>query len=470
MFIIYYPREAKKSAQLQKDIRSEWKPRWNLIGVEFKTIGLRWVPTGKIFAFSTNKVDSEPPNGSKEDITNQCESEQALDVSADISENRASRNFDLMIFKWRLLKLHSGRSSLFKDTCSKAAFKVVPLARHKTATSRQVMGLLFTFTIAMLRNNTFLKHVINGNGIHVDPSKIEDVKNWKALRTPTEGKEHELAFQTLKDKLCNAPVLALPDGPKDLWCIVMRLGVMYTDHKSLQHIFSQKELNMRQRRWIELFSDYDYEIRYHHGKANVVPDTLSENLIMDEAYKSKYFVHPRADKMYIDLRDKVLVAMECNRHTEYVSKCLACLKVKAEHQRPSGLLQQPKILMDRLARLYLNEIVARHGVPISIISYRDSRLTSRFWQSMQEALGTHLDMSTPYRPQTDGQSELIFQTLEDIVRAKCRSPLCGLRLEEGQLIGPELIQETTEKISQIKNRHKAARDRKKSYADKRRKL
>ncbi|GJY26201.1 hypothetical protein Tco_0400927 [Tanacetum coccineum] len=74
--------EAKKSAQLQKDIRSEWKPRWNLIGVEFKTIGLRWVPTGKIFAFSTNKVDSEPPNGSKEDITNQCESEQALDVSA----------------------------------------------------------------------------------------------------------------------------------------------------------------------------------------------------------------------------------------------------------------------------------------------------------------------------------------------------------------------------------------------------
>ncbi|GJX71141.1 hypothetical protein Tco_0308312, partial [Tanacetum coccineum] len=79
--------------------------RWKPTGRIFKTIGLRWVPTGKIFAFSTNKVDSEPPNGSKEDITNQCESEQALDVSADISENRASRNFDLMIIKWRLLKI-----------------------------------------------------------------------------------------------------------------------------------------------------------------------------------------------------------------------------------------------------------------------------------------------------------------------------------------------------------------------------
>ncbi|GJY58719.1 putative reverse transcriptase domain-containing protein, partial [Tanacetum coccineum] len=173
------------------------------------------------------------------------------------------------------------------------------------------------------------KRVINGNGINVDPSKIEAVKNWKAPRTPTEGEEHELAFQTLKDKLCNAHVLALPDGPEDvvvycdaseigLGCVLMQRGkviayasrqlkineknytthdlelgavvfalkiwrhylygtksVIYTDHKSLQHIFSQKELNMRQRRWIELFSDYDCEIRYHPGKANVVADALS---------------------------------------------------------------------------------------------------------------------------------------------------------------------------------------------------
>nr|GEY44409.1 retrotransposon protein, putative, Ty3-gypsy subclass [Tanacetum cinerariifolium] len=94
--------------------------------------------------------------------------------------------------------------------------------------------------------------------------------------------------------------------------------------------------------------------------------------------------------------------------------------------------------MDRLARFYLNEIVSRYGVPISIISDRDSRFTSRFRQSMQEALGTQLDMSTPYHPQTDGQR-------------------------------PELVQETTEKISHIKYRLKAAHDRQKSYADKRRK-
>ncbi|GKC01544.1 putative reverse transcriptase domain-containing protein [Tanacetum coccineum] len=164
--------------------------------------------------------------------------------------------------------------------------------------------------------------------------------------------------------------------------------------------------------------------------------------------------------------------------------------------------------MERLARLYLNEIVARHGVPISIISDRDSRFTSRFWQSMQEALGTRLDMSTAYHPQTDGQSERTIQTLEDMLRAcvldfggswdvhlplvefsynnsyhssvrcapfealygrKCRSPIMWAEVGEGQLIGPELVQETTEKISQIKDRLKAARDRQKSYADKRRK-
>ncbi|GJX31651.1 putative reverse transcriptase domain-containing protein, partial [Tanacetum coccineum] len=137
--------------------------------------------------------------------------------------------------------------------------------------------------------------------------------------------------------------------------------------------------------------------------------------------------------------------------------------------------------MDRLDRLYLNKIVARHGVPISIILDRDSRFTSRFWQSMQEALGTRLDMSTAYHPQTDGQSEHTIQTLEDMLRAvrcapfealygrKCHSPIMWAEVGDGQLIGPELVQQTTEKISQIKDRLKAAHDRQKSYADKRRK-
>ncbi|GKA16029.1 putative reverse transcriptase domain-containing protein [Tanacetum coccineum] len=138
--------------------------------------------------------------------------------------------------------------------------------------------------------------------------------------------------------------------------------------------------------------------------------------------------------------------------------------------------------MDRLVRLYLNEIVARHGVPISIIYDCDSRFTSRFWQSMQEALGTRLDMSTAYHPQTDGQSERTIQTLEDMLRA-CVLDFGGSwdvylllvefsynnKVGEGQLIGPELVQETTEKISRIKDRLKAVRDQQKSYVDKRRK-
>ncbi|GKC34207.1 putative reverse transcriptase domain-containing protein [Tanacetum coccineum] len=179
----------------------------------------------------------------------------------------------------------------------------------------------------------FLGHVVNQSGIHVDPNKIKAVKNWKAPTTPTEvrlflglagyyrrfianfpkiakpltsltqknqkyewGKKEEQAFQTLKNNLCDAPILSLSDGIEDfvvycdasnqgLGCVIMQRGkrhylygtksVIYMDHKSLQHIFDQQELNMRQRRWIELFSNYECEICYHPGKANVVADALS---------------------------------------------------------------------------------------------------------------------------------------------------------------------------------------------------
>ncbi|GJU41369.1 reverse transcriptase domain-containing protein [Tanacetum coccineum] len=142
-------------------------------------------------------------------------------------------------------------------------------------------------------------------------------------------------------------------------------------------------------------------------------------------------------------------------------------------------------------RLYIKEIVSRHGVPISIISDRDSHFTSRFWQSLQNALGTQLDMSTAYHPETDGQSERTIQTLEDMLRAcvidfgkgwdkhlpliefsynnsyhasikaapfealygrKCRSPVCWAKVGDVQLTGPEIIHETTEKIMQIRQR------------------
>ncbi|GJS89148.1 reverse transcriptase domain-containing protein [Tanacetum coccineum] len=568
-----------------------------------------------------------------------------------------------------------------------------------------------------LKEVQFLGHVVNRDGIHVDPSKVESVKNWKTPESPTEirsflglagyyrrfienfskiakpltlltqknkayvwGDKQDEAFQILKEKLCNAPVLALPDGPDDFvvycdaskqgfGCVLMQQGkviayasrqlkihennytthdlelgavvfalkiwrhylygtksVIYTDHKSLQYIFDQKELNMRQRRWIELLSDYECEIKYHPGKANVVADALSRKerlkprrvramsitihsglktkileaqseaskdlkapaewlrglerhfeqradgeiyffdriwipsvgdvrkLIMDEAHTSRYSVHPGADKMYYDLRDLYWWPGMKRDIAEYVSRCLTCSKIKAEHQKPSGLLQQPEIpewkweklamdfitklpksssgydtiwvIVDRLtksahflpiredykteklAKIYVNEIVARHGVPVSIISDRDGRFTSHLWQALQEALGTRLDMSTAYHPQTDGQSERTIQTLEDMLRAcvmdfggswdthlpliefsynnsyhtsikcapfealygrKCRSPVIWTEVGESQLIGPEIVQETTEKIFQIKERLKTARSRQKSYADKRRK-
>ncbi|GJU64749.1 putative reverse transcriptase domain-containing protein [Tanacetum coccineum] len=130
--------------------------------------------------------------------------------------------------------------------------------------------------------------------------------------------------------------------------------------------------------------------------------------------------------------------------------------------------------METLTRLYIKEIVSRHRVPISIISDHDSHFTSRFWQSLQSALGTQLDMSMAYHPKTDGQSKRTIQTLKDILRAspfealycrKCRSPICCSEVGDVQLTGPEIIHETTEKIVQIRQRLQAARGRQRSYAN-----
>nr|GEW31673.1 putative reverse transcriptase domain-containing protein [Tanacetum cinerariifolium] len=578
-----------------------------------------------------------------------------------------------------------------------------------------------------------LGHVINSQGVHVDPAKVEAIKSWTAPKTPTEvrqfsrlagyyrrfiegfsliakpltkltqknktyewGEEEEEAFQLLKDKLCSAPILALPEGSEDF--------VVYCN-ASLKGYGA--------RRWIELLSDYDCEIRYHSGKANVVADALSRkkrekplrvrslvltdhkdlmqqileaqfeslkegnvqkedlgrmqkqifeirsngiryhdkriwlplrgelrDLIMHELHKSKYSIHPRSTKMYQDLRklywwpnmkaDIATYVSQCLTYAKkeylgrmqkqifkirsngiryhdkriwlplheglrdlimheshkskysihpgstkmyqdlrklywwpnmkadiatYVSQCLTCTKVKAEHLKPSGLLQQSKIpewkwenvtidfvtglprtpsgydsiwvIMDRLmksayllpkkktdsinklAELYLKDIVCKHGVPVSVIYDRYSLFTSRFWVSLQKALATQLDLSTAYHPETDGQSERTIQTLEDMLRArviyfgsswdkhmslvkfsynnsyhgsikvapfealygrKCRSPICWSEVGESQLTGSKLVRETTEKIVQIKNRLLTVRSRQKSYADLKRRL
>ncbi|GKB86229.1 putative reverse transcriptase domain-containing protein [Tanacetum coccineum] len=214
---------------------------------------------------------------------------------------------------------------------------------------------------------------------------------------------------------------------------------------------------MRQCRWIELFSYYDCEIRYHPGKVNVVANALSrkERLKPKKVRAMNMTLQSSIKDMILGLKRRYWWPRMKKDIAEHVSKCLSCLKVKAEHQRPFGLLQQPKILdykMERLARLYLNEIVTRHGVPISIISDRDSHFTSRFWQLMQEALGTRLDMSMAYHPQIDGSWDVHLLLVKFSYNNSYHASVRCAPFEA--LYGRKL---------------KAARDRQKSYADKRRK-
>ena len=509
------------------------------------------------------------------------------------------------------------------------------------------------------------------------------------------------SFEELKKKLVSAPVLILPDQTKDfqvycdasrqgLGCVLMQEGrvvayasrqlrphetnypthdlelaavvhalkiwrhylignrcEVYTDHKSLKYIFTQPDLNLRQRRWLELIKDYDMGIHYHPGKANVVADALSrksycnavctegmcdklqqdlehlnlgivehgyvaalearptlvdqvraaqvndpeiaelkknmrvgkardfhedehgtiwlgerlcvpddkelKDLILTEAHQTQYSIHPGSTKMYQDLKEKFWWVSMRREIAEFVALCDVCQRVKAEHQRPAGLLQPlqipewkwEEIGMDfitglprtssghdsiwvvvdrltkvahfipvhttytgkRLAELYLARIMCLHGVPKKIVSDRGSQFTSKFWQKLQEELGTRLNFSTAYHPQTDGQTERVNQILEDMLRAcaldfggawdkslpyaefsynnsyqsslqmapfealygrKCRTPLFWDQTGERQLFGTEVLTEAEEKVRTVRERLRIAQSRQKSYADNRR--
>jgi len=593
-----------------------------------------------------------------------------------------------------------------------------------------------------LEEVSFLGHVVNKNGLAVDPAKVQAVVEWEQptsvreirsflglagyyrrfiegfsslsgpLTTLTKkntpfvwSDKCEASFQELKRRLVTAPVLTLPmesvgyvvytdASKKGLGCVLMQHGrvvayasrqlkeheknypthdlelvaivyalkiwrhylygeecEIHTDHQSLKYIFTQRDLNMRQRRWLEVLKDYDSKMFYHPAKANVVADALSrksrddetnpEELIdqlsqqfaiiqidkvmtggspimaalvvhplsldriryaqendlglqdlmdgtrrgeatgffltgegmlktsggrivipndaelrrdiLDEAHQTRYTVHPGNNKMYQDLKKKFWWCGMKRDIAEYVAQCHSCQLVKAEHQRPAGLLKPLEVpvwkwdqiamdfvvglpkapsgqdaiwvivdrltkcarflpikitdSMDKLGELYVREIVRLHGVPISIVSDRDPRFTSKFWEKLQNAMGTKLNFSTAYHPQTDGQSERTIQTLEDMLRLcvldfkgswirylplvefaynnsfqatigmapyealygrKCRSPLYWDEVGERQLLGPELVQETKENIALIRKRMLTAQSRQKSYTDKHR--
>ncbi|KAL0439017.1 UNVERIFIED_CONTAM: Transposon Tf2-12 polyprotein [Sesamum latifolium] len=532
----------------------------------------------------------------------------------------------------------------------------------------------------------FLGHVVSKEGVQPDPAKVRAILEWEPPKNVSEVRSFlglagyyrrfvkdfsvvakpltnllkkntpfnwndrcAQSFEELKRRLTSAPILALPsgDGGYVVYTDASRQGLGYStcieDLEALpvwgdiSHIYrsqkfeiysTQKELNLRQRRWIELLKDYDCTIDYHPGKANIVADALSRKTvdqlagmicynveyltalramnvhfsvggdlllatmqvkpslkdkikdaqdkdpylqkmktkvqegkndqfviqndgmlmngkrmcvpnveelrteIMHEAHYAPYAMHPGSTKMYRDLRPYYWWPTMKKDVAEFVAKCLTCQQwekitmdfviglprtfrkhdavwvivdrlTKSAHFLP--IYQNDSL--DKLAELYISEIVRLHGIPTSIVSDRDPRFTSHFWGSLHKALGTKLHFSTAFHPQTDGQSERTIQTLEDMMRAcviefrgnwddhlpliefaynnsfhssigmapyealygrKCRSPICwdieGLR----QFEGPELVQETVDKIQTVKQCLKAAQDRQKSYVDKHR--
>ncbi|KAK9029043.1 hypothetical protein V6N11_026169 [Hibiscus sabdariffa] len=474
----------------------------------------------------------------------------------------------------------------------------------------------------------------------------------------------QTSFEKLKGALTQAPVLVQPESGKDfvvysdashsgLGCVLMQEGrviayasrqlrshelnypthdlelaavvfalkiwrhylygekcYIYTDHKSLKYLLTQKELNLRQRRWLELLKDYDCQIEMSlyddgsllselqikptlaaeirakqlqdssllpvmkqveqgttevysfdrdgvlcfRGRYGVPDDDQLKQTILQEAHSSPYAMHLGGDKMYCNLKVRYRWTGMKKDISDYVARCLTCQQVKAEHQHPSGLLQPIRIPewkweqitmdfvtglpltsskkdsvcvivdrltksahfipvrtnypVDKLAKLYISEIVRLHGIPLSIISDRDPKFTSRFWQVLHDALGTHLNFSTTFHPQTDGQSERVIQILENMLRGcvidfrgswedflplaefaynnsyqvsirmapyealygrKCRTPICWTELYDRNILGPDLIQQTEKTVRLIRDRLKEAFDRQKSYADRRRK-
>jgi hypothetical protein len=254
--------------------------------------------------------------------------------------------------------------------------------------------------------------------------------------------------------------------------------------------------------------------------------------ILREAHKTPYTVHPGKTKMYKDLKQHFWWKWMKVDVSKYVAAYEVCQRVKAEHKRPAGLLKPLEITEWKwehitidfvvglphsprgrdaiwvvVVPLYMKEVIRLHGVPKSIIFDRDSKFVSKFWESLHSALGTKLSLSVAFHPQTDGQSERTIQTLEDMLRAcvlswkgswedhlalaefaynnsyqasikmapyealygrQFISPLCWETMGERSLVGPDWVQQISEKVREICQNILAAQSRQKSYADVRR--
>ncbi|GJT03125.1 putative reverse transcriptase domain-containing protein, partial [Tanacetum coccineum] len=247
----------------------------------------------------------------------------------------------------------------------------------------------------------------------------------------------------------------------------------------LQHILDQKELNMRQQRWLELLSDYDYEIRYHPRKANMVADALSlkernKPLRVRALVMTIEIPQWKWENITMDFVTK-LPKTAAGQDTIWV---IVDRLTKTAHFLP----MREDDMLEKLMRQYLKEVVSRHGVPVLIISDHDGRFTSHFWKSFNKALDMLRACVLDFRKGWDRHLPLVefsynnsYHTsikaapFKALYGRKCRSPICWAEVGESRLTGPEIVHEATEKIVQIKIRIQAARDRQKSYADVRQK-
>ncbi|GJQ98541.1 putative reverse transcriptase domain-containing protein [Tanacetum coccineum] len=306
----------------------------------------------------------------------------------------------------------------------------------------------------------FLGHVVNQSGIHVDPSKIKAVKNWNAPITPSEVQSFLGLAGYYRHFIANY-------SP--------RLVGLTSHHKSLQHIFNQKELNICQRRWIELFSDYECKIRYHLGKANVVADALSRK----ERVKPRR-VRAMAMTIQSGVKEMILAAQsEAFKQENVLIEGLHGLDQQMERKEDESLYFMYRIWIPLVGDVRMVVLDEAHKSKYFVHPGADKMyydLCDMYWWpgmkrdiAIYRALGTRLDLSIAYHSQTDGQSERIIQTLEDMLRAKCRSLVLWAEIGQGSLIGLELVQETTDKVVLVKENPKATRDRQKSYVDYRRK-